>query len=144
MEFDFLNVRTSILQDLMVGEEASQLRSMLEVSYPMENGIVRNWEEMKHIWDYTFGEGRMNINPKDSKILLTEPPMNPHRNREKMVEVRLCTRIKNTTNGLCYFYLKEFIFYDDILMIPCTSVRLFVILICLFLMITVFLRSLNL
>ncbi len=71
----------------MVGEEASQLRSMLEVNYPMENGIVRNWDEMKHIWDYTFGEGRMNINPKDSKILLTEPPMNPHRNREKMVEV---------------------------------------------------------
>ena len=71
----------------MVGDEASQLRSMLEVNYPMENGIVRNWDEMKHIWDYTFGEGRMNINPIDSKILLTEPPMNPHRNREKMVEV---------------------------------------------------------
>lgn len=26
-------------QDLMVGDEASQLRSMLEVSYPMENGV---------------------------------------------------------------------------------------------------------
>ncbi|XP_071788647.1 actin-related protein 2-B [Asterias amurensis] len=75
------------IKDLMVGDEASQLRSMLEVNYPMENGIVRNWDEMKHIWDYTFGEGRMNINPVDSKILLTEPPMNPHRNREKMVEV---------------------------------------------------------
>ncbi|XP_022083118.1 actin-related protein 2-B isoform X1 [Acanthaster planci] len=75
------------LQDLMVGEEASQLRSMLEVTYPMENGIVRNWDEMKHIWDYTFSEGRMNVNPRDSKILLTEPPMNPNKNREKMVEV---------------------------------------------------------
>lgn len=25
----------------MVGDEASKLRSMLEVNYPMENGIVR-------------------------------------------------------------------------------------------------------
>ena len=31
----------------MVGDEASQLRSMLEVNYPMENGIVRSWEDMK-------------------------------------------------------------------------------------------------
>lgn len=25
----------------MVGDEASQLRSMLDVTYPMENGVVR-------------------------------------------------------------------------------------------------------
>lgn len=25
----------------MVGDEASKLRSMLEISYPMQNGIVR-------------------------------------------------------------------------------------------------------
>ena len=31
----------------MVGDEASELRSMLEVNYPMENGIVRNWDDMK-------------------------------------------------------------------------------------------------
>lgn len=30
-----------IFKDLMVGDEASKLRSMLEVNYPMENGIVR-------------------------------------------------------------------------------------------------------
>lgn len=71
----------------MVGDQASQLRSLLEVSYPMENGVVRNWEDMCHVWDYTFGEQKMNIDPKNSKILLTEPPMNPTKNREKMIEV---------------------------------------------------------
>lgn len=30
----------------------------------------------------------MNIDPKETKILLTEPPMNPTKNREKMIEVR--------------------------------------------------------
>ncbi|XP_011692528.1 PREDICTED: actin-related protein 2 isoform X1 [Wasmannia auropunctata] len=75
------------MPDLMVGDEASKLRSMLEISYPMQNGIVRNWEDMCHVWDYTFGKEKMNINPKECKILLTEPPMNPITNREKMIEV---------------------------------------------------------
>ena len=60
---------------------------VLQVNYPMENGIVRNWEDMMHVWDYTFGSEKLNIDPKDSKILLTEPPMNPNKNREKMIEV---------------------------------------------------------
>jgi actin-related protein 2 len=41
----------------------------------------------KHIWDHTFGPEKLNIDPHNSKVLLTEPPMNPLRNREKMIEV---------------------------------------------------------
>jgi len=74
------------VKDLMVGEDASKLRSMLECTYPMENGMVRSWEDMQHVWDYTFNE-KMKINPSECKIMLTEPPMNPTRNREKMIEV---------------------------------------------------------
>jgi len=69
----------------MVGDEASRLRSYLQIAYPLENGIVRNWEDAYHLWDYTFFE-KLKINPKESKIMLTEPPMNPKQNREKMVE----------------------------------------------------------
>lgn len=71
----------------MVGDEASQLRALLEVNYPMENGIVRNWDDMCHVWDYTFGPKKMNIDPTNTKVLLTEPPMNPLKNTEKMIEV---------------------------------------------------------
>ena len=78
-----------LLQDLMVGDEASQLRSMLEVNYPMDNGIVRNWEDMTHIYDHTFGKERLGVDTSSTRILLTEPPMNPTKNREKMVEVRM-------------------------------------------------------
>uniref|UniRef100_A0A3B3RQM1 Actin-related protein 2 n=1 Tax=Paramormyrops kingsleyae TaxID=1676925 RepID=A0A3B3RQM1_9TELE len=75
------------IKDLMVGDEASELRSMLEVNYPMENGIVRSWDDMKHLWDYTFGPEKLNIESRNCKILLTEPPMNPTKNREKIIEV---------------------------------------------------------
>lgn len=56
-----------ITQDLMVGDEASKLRSMLEVNYPMENGIVRNWDDMKHIWNYTFHE-KLKEDTKNCKV----------------------------------------------------------------------------
>ena len=88
----------------MIGDEASQLRSMLEVTYPMENGIVRSWEDMQHLYDYTFGPNKLNINPSECKLLLTEPPMNPTKNRERMVEVskvslreKLIIRLNNNT-----------------------------------------------
>ena len=73
------------IKDIMVGDEASKLRSMLEITYPLDNGIVRNWEDALHVWNYAFFE-KMKINPKSSKVLLTEPPMNPKENREKMVQ----------------------------------------------------------
>ena len=47
---------------------------------------MKNWDDMAHLWDYTFDE-KMKISTVGRKILLTEPPMNPLKNREKMCEV---------------------------------------------------------
>jgi len=74
------------IKDVMVGDEAQKLRNMLQITYPLENGIVRNWEDIQFVWDYTFFD-KLKINPKESKILLTEAPMNPKKNREQMVQV---------------------------------------------------------
>ncbi|KAJ1499377.1 Actin- protein 2 [Coelomomyces lativittatus] len=76
------------MKDVMIGEEAAQARSMLQMSYPMDNGIVRNWDDMQLLWDYTFKE-KLKIDPSKEpmKILLTEPPLNPKKNREKIVEL---------------------------------------------------------
>lgn len=52
----------------------------------MDNGIIKRWDDMQHVWDYTFLE-KLQIDPAGRKILLTEPPMNPLSNREKMCEV---------------------------------------------------------
>ncbi|ODV61201.1 actin-related protein 2 [Ascoidea rubescens DSM 1968] len=72
----------------MCGYEAQKIRSILQISYPMENGIIKNWEDMQHLWDYSFYE-KMQIDPHGKKVLLTEPPMNPLRNRERMCEIML-------------------------------------------------------
>ena len=52
----------------------------------MENGIVKRWDDMQHLWDFTFFE-KMKLDPTGRKILLTEPPLNPLKNREHMCEV---------------------------------------------------------
>ena len=70
----------------MIGDEAASARNFLQVSQPMEHGIVRNWEDMKHLWDYTFDE-KLKINPQGRRVLLTEPPMNPKANRQRMCQV---------------------------------------------------------
>ena len=70
----------------MVGDEAAENRNYLQVTQPMEHGIVRNWEDMKHLWDYTFDE-KLKVDPRGRKVLLTEPPMNPKVNRQRMVQV---------------------------------------------------------
>jgi len=69
----------------MVGDECAKYRHMLETSYPVENGIVKDWVGMKYLYDYTFYE-RMKIEPKNHKILLTEPPLNPRENQAKMLQ----------------------------------------------------------
>jgi len=72
------------LKDIMVGDECAKLRHALEITYPLKNGVITSWEDMYHLWDYTWE--RLKINPKECQIMLTEAPMNPLKNRQKMVE----------------------------------------------------------
>lgn len=74
------------LRDIMCGSEASEVRSQLDILYPMENGIIKNWVDMQYLWDYSFYD-KLQTSTQDRKILLTEPPMNPVKNRESMCEI---------------------------------------------------------
>lgn len=76
------------VKDLMIGDEAAAMRHNLDISYPMDNGIVRNWEDMDHVWKYTFQE-KLKEDPRNCKVLLTEAAMNDKRNRQRMFEVML-------------------------------------------------------
>lgn len=33
----------------------------------MENGIVRNWDDMKHIWNYTFKD-KLSLDTRNTKV----------------------------------------------------------------------------
>ncbi|KAK9810314.1 hypothetical protein WJX72_008449 [[Myrmecia] bisecta] len=73
------------IKDISVGVECAEQRHSLEVSYPVSNGVVQSWEDMGHVWDHTFYE-QLQIDPKECKILLTEPPLNPNAHRQRLLE----------------------------------------------------------
>ncbi|WAR19124.1 ARP2-like protein [Mya arenaria] len=58
------------------------------VGRPIIRSAVKvNDVEIKILYDYTFGPEKMKLDTRNTKVLLTEPPLNPTRNREKMIEV---------------------------------------------------------
>lgn len=72
-------------KDIYVGSDAYAKRGVLKLSYPIEHGIVSNWDDMTRIWEHTFEQLR--VDQEDRNVLLTEAPRNPTRNREKMAEI---------------------------------------------------------
>lgn len=71
---------------LYVGWEAGKNRGTLNLSYPIEHGVITDWDDIEAIWRHTF-EQELRLDPSEQPIMLTEPPMNPKSNREKMVEM---------------------------------------------------------
>jgi actin-related protein len=41
-------------KELYVGDEAQSRRGVLAMRYPIEHGIVMNWDDMEKIWHHTF------------------------------------------------------------------------------------------
>ncbi|XP_063284159.1 uncharacterized protein LOC134569180 [Pelobates fuscus] len=73
-------------RDYYIGEEAQERRGILSLSYPVEHGVVTSWDDMELIWSYGYNNN-LKINASDRPLLVSEVPLNPCFNREKMMTV---------------------------------------------------------
>ena len=67
---------------VFVGDEAVTKTGVLRLKYPVEHGIVTNWDDYEAVWRHIFFD-RLLVRPEQRPVLLTEPPLNPKANRER-------------------------------------------------------------
>jgi centractin len=40
--------------DTFIGNRAQELRGLLKIRYPLEHGVVTDWDDMERIWQYVY------------------------------------------------------------------------------------------
>lgn len=96
--------------DTFIGKKAQEFRGLLKIKYPIEHGIVTDWDDMERIWNWVYTEelGTLSeevrayacspnilfINYSALKylfdqhpVLLTEAPLNPRSNRDITAQI---------------------------------------------------------
>ena len=65
-------------------------KGILALKYPIEHGIIEDWDAMEKIWHHCY-QNELRVEPHKHPCLLTEAPMNPKKNREKMISIMFDT-----------------------------------------------------
>lgn len=73
-------------RDYFVGDQVQYMQSMLSLHYPIEHGIISDWDDMEKLWQYIFSE-KLGVRPDEHPIMLTMPQHNPTVGTEKMAQI---------------------------------------------------------
>ncbi|KAJ7038183.1 actin-related protein [Mycena filopes] len=72
--------------DVFIGKKAQEFRGLLKIKYPMEHGIVTDWDDMEKIWSWVYAE-ELGTLSEEHPVLLTEAPLNPRSNRDYAAQI---------------------------------------------------------
>ena len=72
--------------DFFIGDEAQARSQDYAINFPINKGVVENWDNMEKIWQRSFFK-YLKCEPENHHVMLTEPPLNAPENRELMAEI---------------------------------------------------------
>ncbi|KAM5299703.1 actin-like protein 7A [Ctenodactylus gundi] len=73
-------------KETFVGQELLNPEVRLRLVNPLQHGIIVDWDTVQDIWEYLFRK-EMKIAPEEHAVLVSDPPLSPHTNREKYAEM---------------------------------------------------------
>lgn len=73
-------------QDTYIGSAAQQHRGLLRLTHPMEHGVVTNWNDMELVWAHAL-KNELQVATEEHPVLVTEAPLNPRANRDRMAQL---------------------------------------------------------
>ena len=79
---------------MYVGDTAQKKIGVLDIKRPIEHGIVTDWANYEILLRHAFE--KLGVDPAGRPVLMTEAPLNPKANREKMTQ--LCFDTFNTAS----------------------------------------------
>ena len=80
-------IKEHYLKQIMIGDEIIGFRSLLELSHPITEGVIVDEEDLYRLWEYTLTEKLHIQDLSDKKIIVTEAPLNPLENKQKIFEI---------------------------------------------------------
>ncbi|KAG7349507.1 actin [Nitzschia inconspicua] len=74
---------------MFVGKKLDEHRGSFILEYPMDKGHVVDggWDAMESLWEHLYSKPNINVKAEDHPVLLTEAPLNPRQNRDKVAEI---------------------------------------------------------
>jgi actin-related protein len=73
-------------EHFFIGDEAQAKRGVCKVKYPIANGMIEDWDDMRKLWVHIFYH-ELRECPADHPVLLTEAALNSKANREQMCKI---------------------------------------------------------
>ncbi|KAL3235735.1 actin-related protein 1 [Nakaseomyces bracarensis] len=78
---------TSSYRERYIGNEAQNLRIILNLNYPFQNDRIEHWDEAEDIWNYILFSKLEVENIREHPILLTESLVGSKSDKNKMCEI---------------------------------------------------------
>ena len=82
----YSSVEAGLAKWMYFGDEAQARSNLLNLKYPIQQGVVNNWFDMEMLWDHTFFS-ELRVAPEEHPVLLTESPTNLLPDRERMTQI---------------------------------------------------------